>query len=396
MISSLVHQLQTEEFTGIAKIRTKTINRRNQWKIYFYFGQLTWADGGCHPQRSWQRHIKKYCPQIDLSAININPVNSIEPQEYFLLSTLLERQLVELEQLRKLIISKIQEVLFDILQQANVEPLCVDVQPLAISDLTQNSFPMSITLIEAESVAQSTTALWLQWLQQGLGNCFPNNVPIIKNPYQLSQEVPQVVYQNFVRLLNGTNTLRDIAIKMDKDLPKVASSLALYHNKGFLDFIEVPDLTLPKSQKDNSGNSFQFKKIISSNQPLIVCIDDSPQVCQIMEQVITQANYRFLGIQKALEVIPTLINTNPNLIFLDIGMPILNGYEVCAQIKKVSKLQDIPVIMLTGSDGVLDRVKAKVVGTVDFINKPINSEQILKTIYKFTKEKQPQVSLSIN
>ena len=47
------------------------------------------------------------------------------------------------------------------------------------------------------------------------------------------------------------------------------------------------------------------------------------------------------------------------MIFLDIGMPILNGYEVCTQIRRVSKLQEVPIIMLTGNDGVFDRVKAK-------------------------------------
>ncbi|AFZ36297.1 response regulator receiver protein [Stanieria cyanosphaera PCC 7437] len=396
MISGFFTQLKAEKFTGIAKIRTKAINRRNQWKIYFYLGQITWVDGGYHPQRSWRRQFKKYCPQIDFNAINVNSLNSIEHQEYFLLKTLLERQIVELEQIRKLIINKIQEVLFDILQQSHGESLCFEVQSSSVANLTKNNFPMSITLVEIESVIQPSTVLWLEWLRQGLGDCLANSAPIIKNPYQLSQEVPEVVYQNFVRLLNGTNTIRDIAMKMDKDLLKIALSLTLYQKKGLLDFIDVPDLMLPKSKSEPSANSFQAKKILSGNQPLIVCIDDSPQVCQIMEQVITQVNYRFLGIQKALDAIPTLIDTNPNLIFLDIGMPILNGYEVCAQIKKVSKLKDIPVIMLTGSDGVLDRVKAKVVGSVDFINKPINSEEILKTINKFTKEKQPQVSLSIN
>ncbi|BAU64497.1 response regulator receiver protein [Stanieria sp. NIES-3757] len=396
MIAAFLNQLKTQEFTGIVKVGTKTFNRRNQWKIYFYFGQITWADGGCHPQRSLRRQIKKYCPQIDLNAINVNTLDSVEYQEYFLLTILLERQIVELEQISELIISKVQEVIFEILQQANVEPLYFDVQSLSVSNLNKNSFPMSITSIEVETVIQPTTALWLEWLRQGLGDCFPNSAPIIKNPHQLSQAVPQVVYQNFIRLLNGTNTLRDIAIKMDKDLLKVASSLALYQKKDLIYFIEVSDLTLPKSKSDSSSSFFQAKKILSRNQPLIVCIDDSPQVCQIMEQIITQSNYRFLGIKKALEVIPTLIDANPSLIFLDIGMPILNGYEVCTQIKKVSKLQDVPVIMLTGSDGVLDRVKSKVVGSVNFINKPIDSEQILKTIYKFTKEKNLQVSLSIN
>ena len=169
---------------------------------------------------------------------------------------------------------------------------------------------------------------------------------------------------------------------MNKDLLLLTKSLFPYIHKGLVELIKVPDLKLVNSNtKQSKSSSKSIAK--KSDKPLIACIDDSPQVCMIMKEIITQAGYSFLGIQQPIQAVPSLISANPTIIFLDIGMPILNGYEVCTQIRRVSKLQDIPIVMLTGNDGVFDRVKAKVCGASDFLSKPIEADKIVQTIEKF-------------
>ncbi|NES25026.1 MAG: response regulator, partial [Symploca sp. SIO3E6] len=78
-----------------------------------------------------------------------------------------------------------------------------------------------------------------------------------------------------------------------------------------------------------------------------------------------------------------LLEHKPELIFLDLVMPIANGYEICAQIRRVSAFQEIPVIIITSSDGIVDRVRAKVVGSSGFLTKPIEQEKVLHILHRY-------------
>jgi two-component system, chemotaxis family, response regulator PixG len=104
-----------------------------------------------------------------------------------------------------------------------------------------------------------------------------------------------------------------------------------------------------------------------------------------MNTIINKAGHQFIGISEPIQAIPQLIQAKPSLIFIDLAMPIINGYELCNQIKKVSQLKETPVVMLTGKDCMSERVKAKVNGIVDFIGKPIVEDKIMNAIEKYAK-----------
>jgi DNA-binding response OmpR family regulator len=157
-----------------------------------------------------------------------------------------------------------------------------------------------------------------------------------------------------------------------------------------LDFVALIIRILPSYRMVNLGftkanffikriKAMMLPKLMVSNNP---CVDDSLQVGEMLEKILIPHGMRLIKIQDAVQALPILIEQKPDLIFLDLIMLVANGYEICAQLRRVSAFANIPVIILTGSDGLIDRVRAKVVGSTDFINKPVTADKVLGVVRK--------------
>ncbi|MDZ7993791.1 MAG: response regulator [Nostoc sp. EfeVER01] len=125
------------------------------------------------------------------------------------------------------------------------------------------------------------------------------------------------------------------------------------------------------------------KAIIDVSRPLVACVDDSPMICRSLEEILTHQGYRFVGIQDSLTAVLNLIKSKPDFIFLDLLMPKVNGYEICSQIRKTPSLKNVPVVILTGKDGIVDRMRAKLVGATDFMGKPVEADKVLNVLHKY-------------
>lgn len=381
-----------KQFTGQINIQgsAKTI-----WRIYLCLGRLVWADGGVHPHRSWKRLIDKYCPQVDWYTLEIDFNRRTDCGDYHVLSSLLEQKLIGREQAIELVKTRATEIVFDLLHLEFRQQLRVNSDIASTSSFLTSGMQMSISLVNIEQVLHDAHQTWLVWQKKGLSNWSPNLAPMMRKQDRLREEVSGIVYQNFLRLLDGQRTLRDLSSRMGKDVRKLTSSLIPYVQQDLLDIVEVEDIEAPQF----SRNARLQEEIKDADKPLIACIDDSPQICKIMEQIITQSGYRCISIQESLQALPALIKADPDFIFLDIGMPIVNGYEICTQVRRVNKLKHIPIVFLTGNDGIIDRVRAKVSGANAFIPKPIEIDKITSTIEKYISEdsaKNSNASMTTN
>ena len=110
--------------------------------------------------------------------------------------------------------------------------------------------------------------------------------------------------------------------------------------------------------------------------PNILIVDDKPDNVLLLERMLTKQGYLARPVLSGILALQAARSEPPDLILLDITMPEMNGYEVCAQLKADTALQDIPVIFISALNETLDKVKAFHVGGVDYITKPFQFEEV--------------------
>ncbi|MEM9486576.1 MAG: response regulator [Cyanobacteria bacterium P01_F01_bin.116] len=120
----------------------------------------------------------------------------------------------------------------------------------------------------------------------------------------------------------------------------------------------------------------------STSQATVVYVDDNPAASEAMAEIIQGAGYSYANITDSLRALPQLVDYNPKLIFLELVLPIANGYELCAQLRRISIFRNTPIIIVTNNDRMADRIRAKIVGASGFLIKPIRAQPVLKVLIK--------------
>ncbi|TAF52683.1 MAG: response regulator, partial [Oscillatoriales cyanobacterium] len=116
---------------------------------------------------------------------------------------------------------------------------------------------------------------------------------------------------------------------------------------------------------------------VQSYAPLVACIDDSVEICHQMQHLVTEAGYRCLTITDPLQAVSQLIEHQPQFILLDLVMPVIGGYELCKQLRRVKMFETIPIVVLTSRSDTIARLRSTMVGATGFLSKPLNPETVL-------------------
>ncbi|MBE9128870.1 response regulator [Coleofasciculus sp. LEGE 07092] len=409
-----------QQFTG----RWDIENSQNQyWSLYFSDG-LICGGSGIHPVRSWYRQLSRHCPQL-ISEAATQTLNCFQQLNYDSLAELVKQGKLPQAQVAVIIESCVTEILFDIIQQLQQNRYRSKLR-LSYSQIHQDTIDSALVMTSAERIWRQAMQFWEAWQNAGLIDISPNVAPNILQVEELQrqtsllsggnlsalvdgiqlfkdlkgfqQQSSDTFYDNLITFADGNWTFRDLAVKLNRSLLLLAQQILPYTHQGLIGLIEVKDLSftieLPLTSSPEykrvttPANSVQPK----STYPLIACIEDSQVDILIMNQVLTQAGYQFINIQDQEKALSQLISHKPDLIFLDLVMPIANGYEICAQIRRVPFFKDKPVVIVTGKDGIIDRARAKIVGASDFITKPISREKLLNVLQTYLPTLMPAQS----
>ncbi len=119
-------------------------------------------------------------------------------------------------------------------------------------------------------------------------------------------------------------------------------------------------------------------KTLSSARVMV--IDDSNTIRRSAEIFLTQAGCQVILAENGFDALAKIADHQPDLIFVDIMMPRLDGYQTCQLIKKNAKYKDTPVIMLSSKDSLFDRARGRMVGSDEYLTKPFTKESLLKAV----------------
>ena len=137
------------------------------------------------------------------------------------------------------------------------------------------------------------------------------------------------------------------------------------------------------SSKNTVNLSNQSPELENDSRPIIACIDDSKTVHKQVNLTLEAIGYRVINITDPALALKSLSREQPILILMDINMPTMNGYDLCSMLRRSHKFSEVPIVMLTGRDGIIDRMRAKFVGSTDYLTKPFQPNTLIEMVQKF-------------
>ena len=117
----------------------------------------------------------------------------------------------------------------------------------------------------------------------------------------------------------------------------------------------------------------------------VMVIDDSKTIRRTAESLLKKAGCEVSTATDGFEALAMIADHHPDVIFVDIMMPRLDGYQTCALIKHNEVFKSIPVIMLSSKDGLFDRARGRIVGSEQYLTKPFTKDELLGAIRRYVK-----------
>ena len=378
---NLVNQLkeiEKESFSGNLIIQVPSTQ---SWMLSFCSGHLSQVHGGIDPENRWERNLEIAYLNLPLdSSINQHSRREVKDN-----NTIAQQSMVL-------------EVLFDIIQYTNFHGNRLSYQLIPISNYKLR-VDTSLPLLKIRMLLAQALFSWQEWNNAGLSDYFPGKFVHVRLSESILSSPSNQNLQTILLSINGSQSLRDLAICHQKHILEFTRPLLSLIQEDIIFFSDSADYgttevensckkeEFSKSQTVAKAGSKLANKTINSlstqSRPLVACIDDELSVYGELEKILSQHGCRSFGVQKPYEIIIALIQNKPDLIFLDLIMPAINGYEICERIRKTSLLENVPVIILSSRDGSFEHKRAKLSGANGFLGKPIRSSSVVEILDKY-------------
>ena len=346
-VHTIIHLIEFGQRTGELLIESIA---GKFWFLFFDSGELIYATDTDSNLTRLRDYL--YGLGLDNALERLAPSKlGINVLEYGQIWSLLESNILDTAQAKSILKNTMREVLFDILSLYQ-GTFVFEISPALTPKLTK----LKLSPLSSEYARQLQTWKKFYPVLQSINQC-----PVLLSPEALP---------HLSRWIDGKTSMRQLSRYSGLDICQIGQ--AIYEAIASVQVAITPlAMSEPPQVKVQSAR--------------ILCIDDSVTICRAVEYILHNHGYEVTAVSSPTKALSLIFQHKPDLVLCDIAMPELDGYELCGMLRKSSAFAKVPIIMLTGKDGFIDRVKARMVGATEYLTKPFGEKELLTTVEKYSK-----------
>jgi two-component system, chemotaxis family, response regulator PixG len=394
----LLEQLATSQAKGCLRITANDI----VWLLYFYEGKLFYANHSLEPIERLEQHLRRLSPVILANQVytdlreqlkEANLEATYPSLDYQAIRWLIAQGHISEQTAGTLVKSITKEVLqtYLLITSGTSELVARD-----------TAFPIwwSGNFLFVTKECQTELQAW-QALQPAIQSPY-------QRPYLMNVEHPLLtpdVKVKLSKILIGFS-FRQLSLLLKQDELTVANNLHRLINNRIVglrppqppferlhqlytagmesDRFNEKDqsITATLAAVDSSAGSTSLStgELIEQATYKIACVDDSPTILREINRFLDGDSFKVFPIVDSGTALMKIIRINPDIILLDVGMPTIDGYKLCSMLRKHPAFKKTPIVMVTGNTGIIDRAKAKMAGSTDYMTKPFTQAGLIEMV----------------
>lgn len=398
--TELLEQLSDSQANGCLQVSYNSIS----YTIYLSQGKLTYATNSLEPFERLERHLRRLNHEIPILTRDLRTQIRVKfesgwnkdellKSDYQAICYLVAQNYLKLAEAELLIRRLTREVLESYLLIPKIESE-ITVSKASLSPIIC-SFDWQPFVQNAQQRLQAWKAL------------SPNIWSPFQRPYFFAQShaqrrISSEQQEKLGRVLKGFNFCQLSAL-FNQDELQLAQKLYPLIVRGVI-FLRKPYPPFDRLPKIDNTNTNVLNRRITPRLPQadtqaalvkipntpkiektwkIACVDDSPAVLRKIEKFLDNDAFVVSLIQDPVKALVQILKIKPDLILLDIGMPNLDGYQLCSLLRNHALFKLTPIVIVTGKEGFIDRAKARLAGATDYITKPFTQSELLKIAFRY-------------
>ena len=393
----LLEQLATAQAKGCLRVVANDV----VWLLYFYEGKLFYANHSLEPIERLEQHLRRISPVILPNQVYTDLREQLKEANLEASYPSLDYQAIRWSIAQGHITEQTAGTLVKSITKEVLQSYLLLTSGTSELVSRETSFPIwwSGNFLFVTKECQTELQAW-QALQPAIQSPY-------QRPYLMNVEHPLLtpdVKAKLSKILIGFS-FRQLSLLLKQDELTVANNLHRLINNRIVGLRppQPPFDRMHRLYSGTDGSLFNEKEqsvsatlaavtektdalepttrsLIEQATYKIACVDDSPTILREINRFLDGDSFKVFPIVDSGTALMKIIRINPDIILLDVGMPTIDGYKLCSMLRKHPAFKKTPIVMVTGNTGIIDRAKAKMAGSTDYMTKPFTQVGLIEMV----------------